>query len=93
MARFLAFVLFAAAGVFIAADIMHFANHGAWSLYSFGNLLTELNIAVDSTTAPLTHEFLAWMRPAPLGITAACTAVVCWMLQPRYFPKAIADFA
>lgn len=93
MARFLAYSLFAAALAFVGADLAHFWDHGVWSWYTVGMLVAEHNIVVNSMTAPLTHEFLMWMHGAPLGILAAGGAVCAWIMQPRYFPKVIADFA
>jgi len=93
MVRFLAYSLFATALAIAGADLMHFWNHGAWSWYTVGSLVAQHGITVDSLTAPLTHELIEWMRPAPLGILAGSAAVIAWMMQPRYFPKVIADFA
>ena len=93
MARLLAFVLLAAACAVIAADVTHFWNRGSWHLLTFGDLQVAYGIAVDSKLAPLTHEFLDWSSPAPVGIVSAVGAALCWLMQPRYLPKQIADFA
>lgn len=93
MSRFLAYSLFATALAIMGADLTHFWDHGVWSWYTVGSVVAEQGITVDSLTAPLTHEFIQWLRPAPLSILAGSGAAIAWMMQPRYFPKVIADFA
>ena len=91
MIRFLAYTLFGVAFLTIGTDMQHFWDHGVWSWHTVGMLLNDQGIVVDSATAPLTHEFLLWMTPVPLGVVAAAAAAIVWMMQPRFIPKVIAD--